>query len=99
MADLRGRARCRRGWGPAGRRAPLTSSEEVRCVDAARPQERAQLAEPGALDLPDALASQAETLADRLELLGRIALEAEAPTQHGALVGGEVVEHRDQVGS
>src|SRR5262250_3376086 len=47
--------------GPPAEGAPMASSEKVGRVDAARPQERPQLAEPRGLDLADALAGQTET--------------------------------------
>src|SRR5205807_9044510 len=78
---------------------PPRWSEEIGRVDAARSQESAELAQARGLDLADTLAGQAQALADRLELLGRIPFEPETPPEHGALVGGEVVEHRDQIGS
>src|SRR4029453_11968878 len=72
--------------------------EEIARVDAAGGQERAECAYRPALDLADASGGGPEPAADRLEALGRLALEAKAAPQHGALVGGEVVEHGDEVG-
>src|SRR5688572_4404178 len=71
--------------------------QQVGGVDAARGQQRAQLANAGGLDLPHALAAQREPLADRLQRLRWIALEAEATSQDGPLVGRKVVEHGDQL--
>jgi len=66
-----------RGSSPVVKRARC--SEEIGRVDAARPQQGAELAQARGLDLPDAFPGQAKPLADCLELLGRVALEAEAP--------------------
>src|SRR4030095_1919310 len=75
------------------------ASQEIARVDTAGGQERAKLAQPAPLDLANALTGQPEPAAERLEALGRVALEAEATPQHGALVGGEVVEHGHEVGA
>src|SRR5439155_12840636 len=66
-------------------------------VDPARLQQAAQLPESRHLQLPHALAAEREPLSDRLQRFRRIALEPEAPPQHRALVGGEVVEHGGEI--
>jgi len=97
------------GLGPAGRGAPITSSEKVGRVDAARPQERPQLAEPRGLDLADALAGQAETLAEAAvaavseavmpgcEAVGPLKMAGDVVTDPVKLEGG-VIELSDAPG-
>src|SRR2546427_916576 len=53
-------------------------SEEVRRIHATRREQRAQLPQASGLDLADALAGEAQAPADRLERLGRFAIEAKA---------------------
>src|SRR5439155_26789088 len=81
----------------SGSSVPRSRARQIGWVDPARRQQRPELPEPRRFDLPDTLAGEPEPLADGLELLRRIALEPEAPPQHGALVRGEIVERRDQV--
>src|SRR5439155_1492859 len=84
------------GAGPsrAGNGRP---SEEIRRVHAACGQERAKLPQARGLDLPHALAGEAEAPADRLERLGRLPLEAEAAAQDQPLVLGQIVEYGYQL--
>src|SRR5439155_26782787 len=74
-------------------------SEEVRRIHAPRREQRPQLPQASGLDLPDALAGEAQAPADRLERLGRFAIEAEAAAEDWALVLGEVVEDGHKVGA
>src|SRR5438445_532226 len=57
-------------------------SEEVRRIHAPRREQRPQLPQASGLDLPDALAGEAQAPADRLERLGRFAIEAEAGEEY-----------------
>src|SRR6266478_6238330 len=70
---------------------------QIRRVDPARLEQAAQLSESRHLELPHALAAEREPLSDRLQRFRRIALEPEAPPQHRALVGGEVVQHGGEI--
>src|SRR5688572_13903256 len=62
--------------------AALGASAEIGGVDAACLQERPELAEPGRLDLPDALAAVVEPPADRLQRLRLFAVQPESPPQY-----------------
>src|SRR6266850_6657820 len=74
-------------------------SEEIRGVDSPRTEQAAQLAQSRGLDLPYALAAEIQALADCLQRLRLLAFQPEAPAQHRALVGGEIVQHGDEVGA
>src|SRR5438093_398769 len=84
-----------RGGGDAGRTP--SASEEVRRIHAPCREQRAQLPEAPRLDLADTLAGESQTPTNRVERLGRIAIEAEAAAEDQTLVRGEVVEHRHEV--
>src|SRR2546422_1033784 len=87
---------------PSSRVASLTcrchDRRSVGRVHSPRAQQRAQLAQPGALDLTDALARETELAPDRLERLGLAAGEPEATAEHLAFVLGEVVEDGHEIG-
>src|SRR5437773_1607568 len=87
---------------PSSRVASLTcrchDRRSVGRVHSPRAQQRAQLAQPGALDLTDALARETELAPDRLERLGLAAGEPEATAEHLAFVLGEVVEDGHELG-
>src|SRR3546814_17944277 len=55
-----------------------SGSAEVPGVDAARTQQRAQLAQAGCLDLPHALATVVQATSDRLQRLRLVAVQPEA---------------------
>src|SRR2546428_12054128 len=60
----------------------MRSLEQVGRIDPSRAQQRAQLPQPRALDLADALPRELDLAADGLERLRLAAGEAEAPAQH-----------------
>src|SRR5207244_10564621 len=87
---------------PSSRVASLTcrchDRRSVGRVHSPRAQQRAQLAQPGALDLTDALARETELAPDRLERLGLAAGEPAATAEPPAFVLGEVVEDGHEIG-
>src|SRR5437899_11594306 len=87
---------------PSSRVASLTcrchDRRSVGRVHSPRAQQRAQLAQPGALDLTDALARETELAPDRLERLGLAAGEPDATAEHLAFVPDAVAAIGQETG-